>query len=51
MKAEIARGAAWMMLFKIVDRAVGVISTVVLARLLVPLQISVWWRWRCRSSH
>jgi lipopolysaccharide exporter len=36
MKAEIARGAAWMMLFKIVDRAVGVISTVVLARLLVP---------------
>lgn len=36
MKAEIARGAAWMVLFKIVDRAVGLVSTVVLARLLVP---------------
>ena len=36
MKSEIARGAAWMVLFKMVDRVVGIVSTVVLARLLVP---------------
>src|SRR5579862_155053 len=31
-----ARGAAWMVLFKLVDRGLGVVSTLVLARLLVP---------------
>ncbi|MEO8443558.1 MAG: lipopolysaccharide biosynthesis protein [Gammaproteobacteria bacterium] len=31
-----ARGAAWMVLLRIVDRAIGLVSTVVLARLLVP---------------
>jgi PST family polysaccharide transporter len=36
MRAEIARGAAWMVLFRLFDRAVGVISTTVLARLLAP---------------
>jgi PST family polysaccharide transporter len=36
MRAEIARGAAWMVLFKLVDRALGIVSTLVLARLLVP---------------
>ena len=33
---RIAVGAAWMVLFKLVDRSVGLISTIVLARLLVP---------------
>lgn len=32
----IARGAAWMVGLRIVDRALGLISTIVLARLLVP---------------
>lgn len=36
MRGDIARGAAWMVLFRLLDRAVGVLSTVVLARLLVP---------------
>lgn len=36
MSGDIARGAAWMVLFRLLDRSVGVVSTVVLARLLVP---------------
>jgi O-antigen/teichoic acid export membrane protein len=36
MRGEIARGAAWMVLFRLFDRSVGVVSTTVLARLLLP---------------
>lgn len=36
MGREIARGAAWMVLFRTVDRAIGLVSTAILARLLVP---------------
>ena len=36
MRGEMARGAAWMVLFRLFDRVVGVISTTLLARLLVP---------------
>lgn len=36
MNREIASGASWMVLFKLVDRALAVVSTVILARLLVP---------------
>lgn len=36
MKDEIARGAAWMVLFRLFDRSIGIISTSVLARLLIP---------------
>ena len=36
MRVEMARGAAWMVLFRLFDRSVGIISTSVLARLLVP---------------
>lgn len=36
MRGEIAKGAAWMVLFRLFDRSVGLISTAVLARLLVP---------------
>ncbi len=31
-----ARGAAWMVLFRLIDRSIGVVSTTVLARLLIP---------------
>jgi len=33
---QIASGAAWMVAFKLIDRGLGLVSTVVLARLLVP---------------
>ncbi len=33
---QIAKGAAWMVAFKLVDRGVGLLSTIVLARLLAP---------------
>lgn len=33
---QIATGAAWMMLFKLLDKGVGLISTLILARLLTP---------------
>jgi len=33
---DIVRGAAWMVLFRMADRSLGVISTLILARLLVP---------------
>lgn len=36
MKAEMARGAAWMVLFRLFDRSIGIVSTVVLARMLLP---------------
>jgi lipopolysaccharide exporter len=34
--ARIARGAAWMVLFKLIERSIGFVSTLILARLLVP---------------
>src|SRR5262249_27643518 len=37
----IASGAAWMVLFRLLDRSVGVVSTLVLARLLVPEDFGV----------
>ncbi|OWW22235.1 lipopolysaccharide biosynthesis protein [Noviherbaspirillum denitrificans] len=33
---KIAKGAAWMVSFKMIDRGLGLVSTVILARLLVP---------------
>lgn len=36
MRAEMARGAAWMVLFRLFDRSIGIISTAILARLLLP---------------
>lgn len=33
---QMAKGAAWMVLFKLAERSIGLISTVILARLLVP---------------
>lgn len=34
--SRIARGAMWMVLFKLADRGIGLISTLILARLLTP---------------
>lgn len=36
MRAEMARGAAWMVLFRLFDRSIGIVSTAILARLLIP---------------
>ncbi|MGD9834165.1 MAG: lipopolysaccharide biosynthesis protein [Piscinibacter sp.] len=36
MRGAIARGAAWMVLFRLLDRSIGIVSTAVLARLLLP---------------
>ena len=36
MGQRVATGAAWMVTFKLLDRSLGVISTIVLARLLIP---------------
>ncbi len=36
MKPGIATGAAWMLLFKVAERSLGIVSVLVLARLLVP---------------
>lgn len=36
MNGKIASGAGWMVLFKLIDRSLGAISTLILARLLVP---------------
>lgn len=33
---KMAKGAAWMVLFKIFERSIGLVSTIILARLLVP---------------
>lgn len=35
-RRQIAKGTAWLMLFKIFDKVVGLISTLILARLLAP---------------
>lgn len=36
-----ARGAAWMVLYKLVERSLGVLSTIILARLLVPADFGI----------
>ena len=36
VNAAMARGAAWNVLFRLADRGIGLLSTVILARLLVP---------------
>jgi lipopolysaccharide exporter len=36
INSQMAKGAAWMMLFKIIDRGTGIFSTLILARLLLP---------------
>jgi lipopolysaccharide exporter len=38
---QIAKGAVWMVAFKLIDRGVGLVSTVVLARLLAPVDFGL----------
>ncbi|MBP6355625.1 MAG: oligosaccharide flippase family protein, partial [Nitrosomonas sp.] len=38
---QIAKGAGWMVLFKFTERGLGLISTLILARLLVPHDFGV----------
>src|SRR5690242_15755574 len=33
---KIASGTAWMVMFKLIERSIGLVSTIILARLLVP---------------
>ena len=41
MKRAIAKGAAWMVLAKLTERSLGLVSTLVLARLLVPMDFGL----------
>ena len=41
LRKGVAHGAAWMMLYRLVDRSFGLISTMVLARLLVPADFGI----------
>ncbi|WP_426173137.1 lipopolysaccharide biosynthesis protein [Massilia sp. TWR1-2-2] len=38
---QIAKGAVWMVAFKLIDRGVGLVSTIVLARLLAPVDFGL----------
>jgi lipopolysaccharide exporter len=40
-QSKMARGAVWMVLFKLVERGLGLISTLILARLLAPADFGV----------
>jgi lipopolysaccharide exporter len=41
MRRAIAKGAAWMVLAKLTERSLGLVSTLVLARLLVPMDFGL----------
>jgi lipopolysaccharide exporter len=41
LQGKMAKGAVWMVLFKLVERSLGLVSTLILARLLVPADFGV----------
>ena len=41
VRNKMARGAIWMLLFKLVDRSIGLVSTLILARVLAPQDFGV----------
>lgn len=41
LQGKMAQGALWMVLFKLVERSLGLISTLILARLLVPADFGI----------
>lgn len=41
VQGKMAKGAIWMVLFKLVERSLGLISTLILARLLVPADFGI----------
>ena len=36
LQGKMARGAVWMVLFKLLERSLGLVSTLILARVLMP---------------
>src|SRR3989344_1986854 len=41
VQSKMARGAVWMMLFKLVERSLGLVSTLILVRLLAPADFGI----------
>ena len=41
IQARVATGAIWMVLFKLVERSLGLVSTLILVRLLSPADFGV----------
>ncbi len=41
VQGEMARGALWMVLFKLLERSLGLISTLILVRLLSPIDFGI----------
>jgi O-antigen/teichoic acid export membrane protein len=41
VQQKMAKGAAWMVLFKLVERSIGLVSTLILARLLMPTDFGI----------
>jgi O-antigen/teichoic acid export membrane protein len=41
IRSKMASGAAWMVLFKVLDKSIGLISTLLLARLLLPADFGI----------
>jgi lipopolysaccharide exporter len=41
VQAKMARGAMWMVLFKLLERSLGLISTLILVRLLSPADFGI----------
>ncbi len=41
LQGKMAKGAVWMVLFKLVERSLGLVSTLILARLLLPADFGV----------
>jgi O-antigen/teichoic acid export membrane protein len=41
MNVRMSRGVAWMVFFKVVERAISLVSTIILARLLVPADFGI----------
>jgi lipopolysaccharide exporter len=41
LQRQMAQGAVWMVLFKLVERSLGLVSTLILARLLVPADFGI----------
>ena len=41
VQRQMARGAVWMVLFKLLERSIGLISTLILARVLVPADFGI----------
>ena len=41
LQGQMAKGAIWMVLFKMIERSLGLISTLILVRLLLPADFGI----------